>query len=634
MDARLVAVGGPLTGKTFSVGDGKLAIGRDNQSTLRLNYSRVSRHHCLITNEKAEFKITDLDSANGTFVNDTPVKGHILQHGDQIRIASSLFIFLSNGEELDLSSQVQLEERPSSSESTSSLSTENSRYLSSADFTTAGASQDRVARDLNALLKISTTINSIEGLEQLHHGLLKSIVDVIPAERGVILTMGEDDYSSVSRWEKTEGEALPFAMSRTIVDRVKEEKTGILSNRLLADEMFQKAESLADSSTESVLCVPLIIVDELLGIIYLETGNAEVIFSEDDLHLLTAIAGIAAPATQNAGHMEWLKGENRRLLEDINIEHNMVGESQSMCEVHEFIAKAAPTDSSVLIYGESGTGKELAAHALHQNSLRAEKPFIAINCATLMETLLESELFGHEKGAFTGAVAQKKGKLEIASGGTVFLDEVGELAPTLQAKLLRVLQEHEFERVGGTRPIQVDIRLIAATNKNLEKAIQEGTFRDDLYYRLNVVSTSMPPLRDRKEDIPLLAQYFVAKFSGKCNREVVGIAPEARKCLMHYDWPGNVRELQNVIERAVVLGSSDVIVRDDLSDTLLETEPGSGDPWNYHDVIKEKKKELILKAVDKADGNYTEAAKLLKLHPNYLHRLIRNLDLKEVLKGK
>ena len=408
MDARLVAVGGPLTGKTFSVGDGKLAIGRDNQSTLRLNYSRVSRHHCLITNEKAEFKITDLDSANGTFVNDTPVKGHILQHGDQIRIASSLFIFLSNGEELDLSSQVQLEERPSSSESTSSLSTENSRYLSSADFTTAGASQDRVARDLNALLKISTTINSIEGLEQLHHGLLKSIVDVIPAERGVILTMGEDDYSSVSRWEKTEGEALPFAMSRTIVDRVKEEKTGILSNRLLADEMFQKAESLADSSTESVLCVPLIIVDELLGIIYLETGNAEVIFSEDDLHLLTAIAGIAAPATQNAGHMEWLKGENRRLLEDINIEHNMVGESQSMCEVHEFIAKAAPTDSSVLIYGESGTGKELAAHALHQNSLRAEKPFIAINCATLMETLLESELFGHEKGAFTGAVAQKR----------------------------------------------------------------------------------------------------------------------------------------------------------------------------------------------------------------------------------
>ena len=632
MEARLVAVGGPLTGRSFPVGEGELSIGRDNASALRLNYTRVSRHHCLIRREDELFKITDLDSANGTFVNDTPVKGHVLQHGDQIKIAASLFVFLSDGEEPDLSSQVQLEERPSSSESTS-LSTEDSRYLGSADLTTAGAS-DRVARDLNALLKISTTLNSVEGLEPLHHRLLESIVDVIPAERGVILTLGEDEYSSVSRWEKTEGEDLPFAMSRTVVDRVREEKTGLLSNRMLADEMFQKAESLADSSTESVLCVPLTIVDELLGIIYLETSSAEGAFCEDDLHLLTAVAGIAAPATQNARHMEWLKGENRRLQEDINIEHNMVGESQSMCEVHEFIAKAAPTDSSVLIYGESGTGKELAAHALHQNSLRAEKPFVAINCATLTESLLESELFGHEKGAFTSAVAQKKGKLEVANGGTVFLDEIGELAHTLQAKLLRVLQEHEFERVGGTRPIQVDIRLIAATNKNLEEAIQEGNFRDDLYYRLDVVSASMPPLRDRKEDIPLLAQYFVARFSEKCNREVVGIAPEARKCLMHYNWPGNVRELQNVIERAVVLGSSDVIQREDLPDTLLETEPTSGDPWNYHDAIKEKKKEIILKAVHETNGNYTEAAKLIKVSPNYLHRLIRTLDLKKELKGK
>lgn len=634
MDARLVAVGGPLTGKTFPVGEGELSIGRETTSTLRLNYSRVSRHHCLITREEEGFKITDLDSANGTFVNDTPIKGHVLKHGDQIKIAASLFVFLSDDEVLDLSSQVHLEERPSSSESTSCLSTEDSRYLGGTDLTTAGMSQDRIARDLNALLKISTTINSTEGLEQLHHRLLESITAVIPAERGVILTLGEGDYSSVSRWEKTEEAELPFAMSRTIVDRVQKERTGILSNRLPADEMFQKAESLANSSSESVLCVPLIIVDELLGIIYLETSNPEVFFSEDDLHLLTAIAGIAAPASQNARHMEWLKSENRRLQEDINIEHNMVGEGPAIRAIQEFIAKAAPTDSSVLIYGESGTGKELVAHALHQNSLRAEKPFVTINCATLTETLLESELFGHEKGAFTSAIAQKKGKLEIANGGTVFLDEVGELVPTLQAKLLRVLQEHEIERVGGTRPIQIDIRIIAATNKNLEEALQDGTFRDDLYYRLNVVSTTLPPLRDRKEDLPLLAQYFVAKFSVKCNREVVGISPAARSCLMRYNWPGNVRELQNVIERAVVLGSSDVILREDLSDALLETEPVSGDPWNYHDVIKEKKKELILKAVDEADGNYTEAAKLLKLHPNYLHRLIRNLDLKEELRGK
>jgi len=634
MEARLVAVGGPLTGKTFSFGEGGFSIGRDKTNALPLNYTRVSRHHCRITQEKEAFKLTDLGSANGTFVNDVPIKDHLLRHGDQVKIAATLFVFLADEEEMPLLTPVQLEERPLPPESTSYLSAEDSRYLGTSDLTTEADSHDRIARDLNALLKISTALNSVEGLEPLHHRLLELIVEVIPAERGVLLNTGEGEYRSMSRWEKAEAADFPLVVSQTVVDHVREKQTGILSKRLRQDEMFEKALSLARSEAESVLCVPVVILDELLGIVYLETGNSNAPFSEDDLHLLTAIAGIAAPACQNARHMEWLKGENRRLQEDIQIEHNMVGESQPMCKVHEFIAKAAPTDSSVLIYGESGTGKELVAHALHKNSSRAEQPFVAINCATLTETLLESELFGHEKGAFTGAAMQKQGKLEVANGGTVFLDEIGELAPTIQAKLLRVLQEHEFERVGGTRPIQVDVRFIAATNKNLGEAIKEGTFREDLYYRLDVVSISMPALRERKEDIPLLAQYFVARFREKCNRDVVGISPEARSCLMHYNWPGNVRELQNAIERAVVLGSSDVILREDLSDSLLETEPASGDPWNYHDVIKEKKKALILKAVAEADGNYTEAAKLLKLHPNYLHRLIRNLDLKAELKGK
>ena len=493
-----------------------------------------------------------------------------------------------------------------------------------------------MARDLNALLKISTAINSIRGLEPLHRRLLELIVEVIPAERGAILTMGEgeNDYSSVIRWDKAEGADQPLPVSRTIVDRVREEGAAILSSRSLHGETFEKAESLAQSQAESVLCAPLTVLDKVLGLIYLETSSLAAPFVEDDLHLLTGIASIAAVASQNAYQVEWLQGENRRLQEDISIEHNMVGESKAMMQVHQFIAKAAPTKSSVLIYGESGTGKELAARALQRNSPRAEKPFVTINCAALTETLLESELFGHEKGAFTGATTQKKGKLEVANEGTVFLDEVGELAPTLQAKLLRVLQEHEFERVGGTVPIKVDIRLIAATNRNLEEAIEEGTFRRDLYYRLNVVSFTMPPLRDHREDIPLLAQYFVAQSCKECNRSLTGISQEARACLMRYHWPGNVRELQNVIERAVVLGSSDVILREDLPEVLLETEPGTGDPWNYHELIKEKKKELIINAVEQAEGNYTEAAKLLKVHPNYLHRLIRNLNLKDELKGK
>jgi Nif-specific regulatory protein len=283
----------------------------------------------------------------------------------------------------------------------------------------------------------------------------------------------------------------------------------------------------------------------------------------------------------------------------------------------------------VLISGESGTGKELVARAIHRNSGRANKPCVAINCAALADTLLESELFGHEKGAFTGAVVQKKGKLEVAEGGTVFLDEIGELAPLLQAKLLRVLQEREFERVGGTRTIKLDVRLITATNRDLEEEVKAGRFREDLYYRLNVVSLRMPSLKDRRSDISLLASYFAAKFAKRSNRAILGISPQARACLMNYDWPGNVRELENAIERAVVLGSTELILPEDLPESILEkAEPAAISINAFHDAVRENKKQLIANAIEQAHGSYTEAARLLGLHPNYLHRLVRNLNLR------
>jgi len=282
-----------------------------------------------------------------------------------------------------------------------------------------------------------------------------------------------------------------------------------------------------------------------------------------------------------------------------------------------------------LIRGESGTGKELVARAIHLNSARSAKPFVAINCAALTETLLESELFGHERGAFTGAIAQKRGKLEVADGGTLFLDEIGELAPALQAKVLRVLQERQFERVGGTSSINVDIRLIAATNRDLERAIQAGTFRQDLYYRLNVLSVTMPPLKDRREDIPLLAGYFAKRFSDRSARSIKGISLEARQFLVNYDWPGNVRELENAIERAVVLGTTSLITPEDLPEALLERQPIAGvQITEYHEAVKDTKRRLVLDALDRAGGNYTQAAQILGIHPNNLHRLIRNLDLK------
>src|SRR3989454_12499119 len=256
---------------------------------------------------------------------------------------------------------------------------------------------------------------------------------------------------------------------------------------------------------------------------------------------------------ENERRIEWLGGENRRLQQELNIEHSMVGESEPMREVYQFISRVATKDSTVLIYGESGTGKELVARDIHRNSGRGDKPFVAINCAAITETLLESELFGHEKGSFTGAVSQKKGKLEMAEGGTLFLDEVGEMAAPLQAKLLRVLQERVFERVGGTRPIKVDVRLITATNRDLKEMTRTGGFREDLFYRINVVALVMAPLRERREDIPLLARYFASMYGERCGRRVNGISTGALDCLMSYEWPGDVRGLANAVERAVVL---------------------------------------------------------------------------------
>jgi Nif-specific regulatory protein len=326
-------------------------------------------------------------------------------------------------------------------------------------------------------------------------------------------------------------------------------------------------------------------------------------------------------------------GDKAAQHSDIGIRHAIIGESARMGEVYRIIARAARTDTTVLIRGQSGTGKELAARAIHQNSPRASEPFVSINSAALTDTLVESELFGHEKGAFTGAIAQKKGRLELADRGTIFFDEIGEMAPPLQAKMLRVIQEREFERVGGTRTLRVDVRVVAATNKNLEEAVKKGEFREDLYYRLNVIMLTMPPLRERTDDIPLLAAYFIAKYSERCARRVIGLSQEARAHMMHYDWPGNVRELENAIERAVVLGNSDRILPEDLPEPILEAEAAGGVTTGYHAAIRDAKRRVVVEALQQAGGRFNDAARTLGVHPNYLHRLVRTLDLRRELSG-
>jgi Nif-specific regulatory protein len=495
-----------------------------------------------------------------------------------------------------------------------------------------------MARDLATFLRVSTSINSIRDLEELQERLLELIFEVIPAKHGAILLLADDgdianQFTSVFGLDRVYGPNQKITVSSTIVRRVLKDHAAVLITDAQSAEALQ-SESLITAHSRSLLCVPLIVHGKPLGVIYLDTDVPDVRFDEDHLQLITAVAAIAAVAIQNAGHIKHLESENQRLTADANLQHSMIGESESMQQVYHLITKVAATDSTVLISGESGTGKELAARAIHTNCRRSAKPFVAVNCAALADSLLESELFGHEKGAFTGALNQRKGRLEFADGGTIFLDEIGELSTALQTKLLRVLQEREFERVGGNKPIKVDIRIIAATNQDLDAAIAGGTFRQDLYFRLNVVELKMPALRKRVEDIPMLANYFAAKYAIKCNRRVVGISPEAQKLLQTYDWPGNVRELENAIERAVVMGSTEHILSEDLPEPLLEVSAQHGSPPSsgYHDNVTSNKKQIILDALKKSDGSYTEAAKLLGLHPNYLHRLVKNLSLKQHLK--
>ena len=618
MPLTLVAISGPLAGVAVPLTEAEVSIGRDDTNHVALADHLVSPRHCVLACAPGGVTVRDLDEKNPTFVNGLPSSERLMGDGDRIQIGESLFVLRLAGIAVaGPIESVRMEHGVAAARSTIVMRRED--VFSEAGLRHA-ASSARLARDLAALIRISATINAVHGLVALERPLFELVAEVLPAMRGaLILSARSAGAASGVGWTRAGHASQPVPVNQAVVDRVLRDLVGILS---------------VESPERSILAAPLVAFDKVIGAIVLETDSPDEPFDEGHLLLLMAIAASAATALQYARQVEWLEGENRRLQAELDSDHNMVGQSPPMRDVYRRIARVAPTDSTVLITGESRTGKELVARAIHRNSARAERPFVAINCAAITETLLESELFGHEKGAFTGAIANKKGKLETAEGGTVLLDEIGELSPALQAKMLRVLQEREFERVGGTRTVRVDFRLVAATNRDLEAAIAAGQFRRDLYYRLNVVSLAMPPLRDRRADIPLLASSFVRRHADKAKRTVSGFSDEALACLSGYDWPGNVRELENAVEHAVVLGSTSLILPDDLPDAIAESGPAisaSGDA-GFHDAIKQAKKDLILRAVERAGGNYTAAARSLGLHPNYLHRLIKNLDIKSALK--
>ena len=637
LNPRLVGIAGPVEGGVFGLADDNLSIGRDASNQLPIDDPSVAACHCRIRRrEGEEYEIHDLGSSGATTVNGVPVTERTLMHGDQIGLGNCRFLFLRWDAVVQLGgASTAMGEGLEDAGCCTQPGREECPFRTMATSTEEAAAHSLTRCSLTTMLKIGASIQLARGAEEIAQQWLEGIFEAIPAQQGgVLLFDGPSQEPCFASYRDREtGPTTTVRTYRAIVDQARRGVTGIMATAVLPDRSPAAAGDLPDPRLRSVLASPIITSARTLGVIYLDSSIPNVPFHEDHLELARSVGAILGLALENARRLEWLETENARLQKASDIEHDMVGVSPRMREVYQFVSKVAPSDSTVLIRGESGTGKELVARAIHRNSPRAGMPFLAINCAALTETLLESELFGHEKGAFTGAFAQKRGKLELADRGTVFLDEVGEMPLACQSRLLRLIQEREFERVGGTRQIRTDIRLIAATNRDLEAAIEGGTFRNDLYYRLNVVSLTLPPLRDRREDIPLLASHFVAKHGKRAGRRVAGIALEALACLKAHDWPGNVRDLENAIERAVVLGSTDFILPEDLPETVFESVPqGAARIGGYHETIRNEKMRAILTALDQAEGSFTEAAKLLGIHPNYLHRLVRNLNLRNALR--
>ncbi len=602
---------GPLKGSRIELSEKTIVLGRERSNAVYIGDLLLSRNHCSIEKKDESYVIRDLQSRNGVFVNGIPIRECTLNHGDRIEIGTSTFLFLVK--EDSTFPDFPVVDDSLQAGSTLALRVYDSLYLGDASSSTA-------IKSAKMLVRISQMLNGATDVVAFTEKLFDLLFEYVPYERASIL---EGDATRIVASRFTNQKQIQM-VSKSLCEKVVSEKVAVLASN------FALPESVSGNQVESVLCVPFAWLGHVLCLLYMDTSDQRG-FQEDHLQIASAVVALLSPVLQHLRETENLRFQNQELQEKLLAKSPIIGESPAIRKVLQMLSRISPIDSTVLIYGESGTGKELAAKSIHAAGSRRHGPLIAINCAAIPESLLESELFGYEKGAFTGAINQRKGKIESANGGTLFLDEIGELAPALQAKFLRVLQEHEFERVGGTRPVRVDIRVVAATNRNLAAMIEEGKFRKDLYYRLNVVSFTMPPLRELGEDILLLSHYFVSQFVMKIGRRIHGLSPEVKECLLQYDWPGNVRELQNVMERAVALGTSEWATLEDLPEALLERRSfsaNSGAP-SYQDKLLQFKKGLVLKAFEGTKGNYNEAASRLGLNPNHLYRLVKNLNLKD-----
>ncbi len=667
---RLVVIEEGLRSK-LEFSRGVIRIGRAIDNDIRLSGALSSRHHCRIEIQADEASLIDLGSANGTQVNGTKVQRKLLANGDVINVGGSR-LHVESILELDDPNRTQrLDPSEVEEPTTEKLKTPD---LSGDGLSTLSGEIQRERDNLRVFSRITRALLQETELASLLRLIVDSAIHLIGGERGFILLAdkngkpvpGCDDKAmrvSVARsFDRSDIPIPATRISTGIAERVVEGGRPLLSVDAGRDERFEEMPSVEDLKLRSVMCLPIHIEGRTDGVLYVDNRLQRGAFTEDDLDLAELFADQAAMAIRNARMVAELRARNRRLLQSSEeIKHlneqlgrkikdrdselavvraelgrergrydysQIVGASDGMRKVFNELDRIIETELPVFIQGESGTGKELIARAVHFNGARKEKPFVVENCAALPDTLLESELFGHTRGAFTGADRAKKGLIEQADGGTLFLDEIGDMSQEMQKKLLRVLQEGEVRPLGSNQPLKVDVRLLAASHRDLEELVKKGEFREDLFYRVNVLTLRLPPLRERRDDVPLLAEALLARAARETSRAVPHVPHEVQAALAAHSWPGNVRELENEMRRIVLLAEGSVQL-DHLSLAVLAGDSSSSSEntdamplvmGDLRHAVEQFERRAIESALKRAGGNKSRAAKELGISRFALQR--------------
>ncbi|HWM86847.1 MAG TPA: sigma 54-interacting transcriptional regulator [Kofleriaceae bacterium] len=618
--ARLVVIEGPDVGSEFDIPMRGGGIGRGEDNVVQLSDIAVSRRHCTVEWQGGGFVLVDSGSRNRTLVNGKPITRHPLEQGDEVAIGKTRLAFLPAEGGIAVLRQAM--------PSRVTMEVGSGELLRAAS--TAVGRDQRAARHLASLAGLGQRLREIDTRAGLGPAACEAARGALAADRALLLL--RDASGQVATMASSLGRSdsdAQLALPRDAMDKVLAESKAIAVDGLAGGRSAMLAPLHGPGGAP-------------LGLIYADRLAATTpAWDELDLLGLGCLSHLVSAAMAGLAAREVLERENQSLEEQAG-GGDFIGSSAEARAVLAFVAKVAPSDATVLLTGESGSGKEMVARAVHRTSRRRRQAFVAVNCAAMTETLIESELFGHEKGAFTGATERKIGRFEAADKGTLFLDEVGELPLSCQTKFLRVLEEQSFERVGGTRPLQVDVRVVAATNRDLGEMVRRGQFREDLFYRLSVIHAVVPPLRARPSDIPILAEHFLTRLRRQVTRRVSGFAPQAMQALARHAWPGNVRELRNAVERAIVLGDGELIRLEDLPPQLgsgpapslphpapmpaMEPAPIAVMPVAPATArsLKELEREGIVAALAATGGNKAQAAAILEIDRSTLYKKIKD----------